>query len=144
MATDLTKYAFSFSHAIIKVNDVQITGISAVELSQDIDREATYGTGRQPQKRAAGLLSLGDGLITFSDLEDWMKFYDSLGDDPSLALFSLDVTLDNRAGDVRSFECLSCAVAGVRAAFEQGATALSLEQPFDFMKLKVNGREFAR
>jgi hypothetical protein len=87
---------------------------------------------------------MGDGSVTFSDLEEAMQFYDDLGDDPSLALFSVDVTLSNEAGQVRSFECLSCALSGFAANFEAGADALSLELPFDFLRLKVNGKEFAR
>jgi len=144
VAVDLEKYAFSFSHATIKLNERQFTGIERVGFKQDIAREATYGTSRKPQKRSAGQLGLGEGTATFSDLEEAMQFYGELGDDPSLALFSVDCTLANEAGQVRTFECLSCALTGFEGDFEAGAEALSLELTFDFMLLKIDGKEFAR
>lgn len=138
------KYAFSFSHAIIKANDQQFIGIRGIQFNQDIDRAVIYGTSRKPLKRSAGLLQQGEGTITFSDVEQAMQFIASLGDDPSLATFSIDCTLSNEAGQVRSFECVSCSLAGFTANFESGADALSLEVPFDFMILKIDGKEFAR
>jgi hypothetical protein len=144
MAVDHENYAFSFSHAVIKCNEKQYTALSNVSFSQDIDRSAVYGTSRKPLKRSAGQLQMGEGALTFSDLEEGMTFFSDLGDDPSLALFSVDVTLANEAGQVRSYELLSCALSGFSGNFEQGADALSLEVPFSFMLLKVDGREFAR
>jgi hypothetical protein len=144
MAVDHERYAFSFSHGIITCNGQQFSGISSVSFSQDVDRSAVYGTSRKPLKRSAGQVQMGEGAVTFSDLEDAMRFYSSLGDDPSLALFVVDFTVSNEAGDVRSFECLSCALSGFSAQFEAGADALGLEVPFSFMMLKVDGKEFAR
>ncbi len=144
MAVDYENYAFSFSHAIIKLNEKQYTAISAISFSQDVERSAVYGTDRKPLKRSAGQLSLGEGSITFSDLEEGMAFYSALGDDPSLALFSCDVTFSNENGDTRSFELLSCALSGISGDFEQGADALGIELPFSFMAIKVDNAEFAR
>jgi hypothetical protein len=144
MALDLERFAFSFSHAIIKLQDVQFTGIKHIGFKQDIHREATYGTSRKPQKRSAGQLGLGEGTLMFSDLEEAMQFYNALGDDPTLTLFSVDCTLTNEAGQTRSFECLSCCLSAFEGDFEAGAEALSLNLPFDFLLLKIDGREFAR
>lgn len=143
MAVDYENYAFSFSHAIIRLNETQFTAISAVSFSQDVEREAVYGTDRRPLKRSAGQLSLGEGSITFSDLEEGMSFYAALGENPSAALFSCDVTFSNENGDTRSFELLSCALSGISGDFEQGAEALGVEFPFSFMAVKVDGAEFA-
>jgi hypothetical protein len=143
-AVDHEKFAFSFSHAIIKVGDKQYTAISAINFNQEVAREAVYGTSRKPLKRSAGQVQMGEGSLTFSDLETAMEFYDELGDDPSLKVFSVDCTLSNEAGNVRSFECLSCCITGFDGSFEAGAAALSLEVPFDFLLLKIDGREFAR
>lgn len=143
MAVDYENYAFSFSHAIIKLNETQFTAISAVSFSQDVEREAVYGTDRRPLKRSAGQLSLGEGSITFSDLEEGMSFYAALGENPSAALFSCDVTFSNENGDTRSFELLSCALSGISGDFEQGAEALGVEFPFSFMSIKIDGAEFA-
>lgn len=143
MAVDLEKFAFSFSHAIIKLADSQYTGIKQLSFKQEVHREATYGTGRLPQKRAAGQLGMGEATITFSDLEEAMSFYDALGDDPTLVVFSVDCTLTN-GSQTRSFELLSCCISAFDANFEQGAEALPLEIPVDFLRLKINGKEFAR
>jgi len=142
---DTEKYAFSFSHAIIKANDKQYAAISNVSLKQDIDRSAVYGTSRKPLKRSAGQLQMGEGTITFSDVDQGMQFISDLGDDPSLATFSVEVTLSNtQTGQVRSYEAVSCSLSGLGVNFEQGADALQLEVPFDFMLLKIDGKEFAR
>jgi hypothetical protein len=144
MAVDYENYSFSFSHAIIKLNEKQYTAIGKITFNQDVERAAVYGTGRKPLKRSAGQLKLGEGTVSFSDLEEGMSFYSDLGDDPSLALFSCDVTFANEAGQTRSFELLSCALSGIQGDFEQGADALGLELPFSFLAIKVDGAEFAR
>lgn len=143
MAVDYENYAFSFSHAIIKLNERQFTAISNVSFSQDIERSAVYGTDRKPLKRSAGQLSLGEGNVQFSDLQEGMEFYSALGSNPSAALFSCDVTFSNQNGDTRSFELLSCALSGISGDFEQGADAMGIEFPFSFMAIKVDGAEFA-
>lgn len=143
MAVDLENFAYSFSHAIIKLNETQFTAISNVSFNQDVDRSAVYGTARSPLKRSIGQLSLGEGTITFSDLEEGMSFYSALGDNPSAALFTVDVTFANEAGDTRSFELLSCALSGISGDFEQGADAMGIEFPFDFMRIKVDSAEFS-
>lgn len=143
MAIDHNNFAFSFSHAIIKLNETQYTGISNVEFSQDIDRSAIYGTDRRPLKRSAGQLGMGEGNITFSDLEEGMKFYKALGANPSAVIFSCDVTLSNDNGDTRSFELVSCALSGISGSFESGADALGMEFPMTFMAIKVDAADFA-
>lgn len=143
MAVDYENYAFSFSHAILKLNERQYTAISNVSFSQDVERSAVYGTDRKPLKRSAGQLSLGEGSVQFSDLEEGMEFYSALGSNPSAALFSCDVTFSNQNGDTRSFELLSCALSGISGDFEQGADAMGIEFPFSFMAIKVDGAEFA-
>jgi hypothetical protein len=143
MAVDHVNYAFSFSHAIIKLNEKQYTAISNVSFNQDVERAAVYGTDRRPLKRSAGQLSLGDGSCMFSDLEEGMSFYSELGANPSAALFSFDITFSNEAGETRSFELLSCALSGIAGDFEQGAEAMGIEFPFSFMAIKVDGAEFA-
>ena len=144
MAVDYENYSFSFSHAIVKLNETQFSAIESVQFDQEIDRNAVYGTDRKPLKRTAGQLKLGTGTITFSDLEEGMAFYTALGDDPSRALFSCDVTFANENGDTRSFELLSCALGGIKGDFKQGADAMGIEFPFSFMAIKVDGKEFAR
>ena len=143
MSIDLERFAFSFSHAIIKVDDRQFTGVSSIEFSQDVDRSAVYGTSRKPLKRSPGQLQLGDGTITFSDLEESGQFFEALGSNPTAKVFNVDVTFSNEQGDIRSFECVSCALKGFSASFEAGADALGLDVPFDFLGLKIDGVEFA-
>lgn len=144
MAVDLQNYAFSFSHATIKLKDKQYTAIKGIDFKQDVDRAAVYGTNRAPLKMSAGQLKLGDANVNFSDLEEAMTFYSDLGDDPSLAIFAVDFTVSNEAGQVRSFELLGCSLGGFSAKFEQGADALGLEMPIQFLRLKVDGKSFAQ
>lgn len=144
MAVDLESYAYSFSHAIIKIADKQFTAISNVTFSQNIERSAIMGTLRKVLKRSAGQGQLGEGSLTFSDLKEAFDFYKALGDDPSNANFSIDVTLANSNGDTDSFEMSGCNVSSFSANFEAGADALGLEQAFSFMSLKINGVEFIK
>lgn len=143
MSVDLEHYAYSFSHAIIKVADRQFTAISNVTFLQNIERSAVMGTLRKPLKRSAGQAQLGEGSLTFSDLKEAMGFYEALGDDPSSASFAVDFTLTN-GPDTDSFELLGCNVSSFSANFEAGADALGLEQAFTFLDLKINGVAFVR
>lgn len=144
MAVDLEQYAFSFQHAIIKLQDRQFDAISNISFSQDIERSAIYGTARAPLKRSVGQVSLGEATVTFSDLDEALTFYDALGDDPSLATFSADVTFANEVGRVRSFELLSCALGGISGDFEAGADAVGMEYPLSFMRIKIDGKTFVK
>ena len=144
MAVDLENYAYSFSHAIIKLADQQFTAISNVSFSQNVERSAVFGTSRKPLKRSAGQAQLGEATITFSDLKEALNFYAALGDDPSSVNFVVDVTLSNPNGDTDSFELLGCSLSGFSASFEAGADALGLEVPCSFLALRVNGRDFVR
>jgi hypothetical protein len=144
MAVDLENYAYSFQHAIITLEGTQFTGISSITFSQTIERGVVYGTLAKPLKRARGQVQLGEGTITFSDLKEAMQFYSALGDEPSAALFTADVTLANSNGDVDSFELQSCTLSSFAANFESGSDALGLELPFNFMHMKINGKDFVR
>lgn len=140
MAVDLQGFAFSFSHAIIKLNNNQYTAIESISYDQSLDRSAVYGTDVSPLKRTKGQLGLGEGTITFSDLEEAFRFMESLGDDPMGKTFEVSITLANEAGDTRSIELLSCALTGFGGDYSQGADALQQEIPFDYMRTKVNGK----
>jgi hypothetical protein len=143
MSADRENFALSFSHGIIKLGDVQYTGISSIKFSQDVERSVTYGTSRKPERKTEGQAKLGEGTVTFSDLSDGIRFLRALSDNPSAKIFAIDATFANEAaGEIASFEMLGCSLAGFEGNFEQGADALPLELPFDFLTLKIDGKEF--
>ncbi len=141
---DTENYAFSFSHAIIKVNDRQFTAIGNVKFDQTIDHGAVYGTDRRPLKLSAGQLAVGTGTVSFTDLAEAMDFYESLGDNPSAKRFTTDVTFSNEAGLVKSFELRGCALSGISGDFKSGADPMGLDIPFVYMETRVNGSAFAQ
>lgn len=143
MSVDLENFAFSYPHATIKVGDKQFMSISAISFDLPVDRSAVYGTAASPLKRSKGQIGLGEGSMTFADLEEAGLFYDALEENPAGKVFNIDVSFENEAGQTRSYQLLSCALAGFSASFEQGADALSLDVSFDFMRLKIDGREFS-
>ena len=136
-------FAFSFSHAIIKANDRQFIAIGNITFDQTIDRGAVYGTDRRPLKLSAGQVSVGTGTITFSDLQEAMDFYASLGDNASAKRFTVDVTFANEAGQVQSFELRGCCLSGISGDFANGADPMGLDMPFSYLETRVNGKAFA-
>ena len=143
MSSSLSGFAYSFSHAIIKFDDKQYTGLKSIKFSQDVDRAVTRGASRKPEKKTEGELQLGDGTASFSDLSDAMRFLKALGKNPSGKMFAIDATFANTStGETASFEMLGCSLSGFEASFEQGADAMGLDIPFDFMMLKIDGVEF--
>lgn len=147
-SVDTENFAFSFSHGTIKLADVQYTAIKAISFSQDIERSAIFGTARVPLKRTVGQISLGEGSVTFSDLEEAMRFFAELGasagGDATVATFAMDVTFANEGGETRQFELLGCSLSGFSGDFETGADALEMEFPLSFMRMKIDGVEFGR
>ena len=146
MAVDLQAFAYSFSHGIIKFDDVQYTGISNISGDQAVDRSAVYGTGRAPQAKSAGQIGLGEGSVTFSDLKEGFQFYEALAaaaKNAAVAVFSCAYGLEKDQGAVISFGMLGCSLTSLSFDHENGADALGVEFPFDFLRLKVNGKEFA-
>lgn len=144
MAVDLENFAFSFAHGIIKLADQQFTALENITFNQGIDRTAVFGTSRKPLRRSAGQLGLGEGEIVFSDLSESKAFYKALGSDPSRASFAIDITFENEAGEVISYEIEGACLAGLEGDFATGGEALTQSYPYQFMSVKLDGVAFAK
>lgn len=142
MSQDLTKFAYSFSHGIIRVDERQFTDIDNIALSQELTEAAVYGTDARPLKRSAGQFGLGQGQLKFSDMGEAGDFFFALGDDPFFKLFTVTYQLA-RGSDLREFEALGCRIVKLGIDHSAGAEAVSMVYPFSFLKLRVDGREFA-
>jgi len=139
MAQDLLGFAFSFSHAIVRVNERQFQGISAVSVSQDVNEAAVYGTDARPLKRSVGQLQLGRGSLTFGDMGEARDFYTALGDQPLMSIFQLAYQLTKPDGSTISVDCVSCRLTSVSLDHQAGAEALGMTFPFSFMAMKIDG-----
>lgn len=142
MALDYTNYAFSFAHAIIKVDDRQFVGIRLVSVNQELTESAIYGTDVRPLKRSVGQLSMGRGQLVFSDYQEGSDFFRYLGDEPFKAIWTLDYSLAREDGTTRSIECQACRLLGFGVEHEAGADGLSVSYPFSFMAMRVDGVDF--
>lgn len=142
MALDLEKFAYSFSHGIIRVDERQFTDIDNIQLSQELTEAAVYGTDMRPLKRSVGQLGLGQGAVKFSDMGEAGDFFFALGDEPFTRIFTVHYQLA-RGLDLREFEALGCRITRFGVDHSAGAEALGTVVPFSFLKLKVDGREFA-
>lgn len=143
MSVELEKFAYSFAHGILRVNERQFTDVNNVTVSQELTEAAVYGTDYRPLKRSVGQLSLGSGQLQFSDMGEAGDFYTALGDDPFMSIFSVTWQLARPPADIREFEALGCRLTRVGVDHSAGAEALGAVAPFSFLKLKVDGREFA-
>ncbi len=139
MATDLFGFAYSFSHAIVRVNERQFTDIRAVTASQEVNEAAVYGTDARPLKRSVGQLQMGRGQLTFSDMGEAVDFYSALGDQPMMQPFQLTYQLTKPNGDAITIECISCRLTATTLDHSAGADALGMAFPFSFMKMQING-----
>jgi hypothetical protein len=139
MAIDYVNYAFSFSHAIVRINERQFVGVKSVNVNQELTESAIYGTDVRPLKRSVGQLSMGRGQLVFSDYQEGTDFFKSLNAEPFKALWSLDYTLAREDGTTRSIECQSCRLLGFGVEHESGPDGLSISFPFSFMAMKVDG-----
>lgn len=143
MSVDLERFAYSFAHGILRVNERQFTDINNVSVSQELTEAAVYGTDFRPLKRSVGQLGMGQGQLVFSEMGEAIDFYQSLGDDPFMGIFSVSWQLARPPADVVDFEALGCRLLRVGVDHSAGAEALQAVAPFSFLKLKVDGREFA-
>lgn len=139
MATDLFGFAYSFSHAIVRVNERQFTDIRAVSASQGIDEAAVYGTDARPLKRSVGQLRMGRGQLVFADMGEAVDFYSALGDQPLMTPFQLTYQLTKPDGASITVELISCRLIEFNLDHAAGADALGLTFPFSFMKAQING-----
>ncbi len=140
---DYSNFAFSFSHAIIRVNDRIFTAIENIRLSQRLQEGAVYGTARAPLKRSAGQLELGQGTLVFSDMSEAFDLIQSLSPDFMFRVFDIDYTLVSESLETRSIELRSCRFTGLDIDHAQGPDALPAEFPFSFLQMRVNGNEIA-
>lgn len=141
MALDYVNYAFSFSHAIVRVNERQFVGVRSVSVNQELTESAVYGTDCRPLKRSVGQLSMGKGQLVFSDYQEGIDFFQSLGSEPFKALWSLDYTLAREDGTTRGIECQACRLLGFGVEHEAGPDGLEISFPFSFMAMKVDGTD---
>lgn len=139
MALDYVNYAFSFGHAIVRVNERQFVGVGSVSVNQELTESAVYGTDVRPLKRTVGQLSMGKGQMVFSDYQEGTDFFKHLGAEPFKALWSLDYTLAREDGTTRSIECQACRLLGFGVEHESGPDGLSVTFPFSFMAMRVDG-----
>lgn len=139
MATDFFGFAYSFSHAVVRVNERQFTLIRAVSASQEIDEAAVYGTDARPLKRSVGLLRMGRGQLVFSDMGEAIEFYSALGNQPLMVPFQLTYQLTKPNGEAVTIECISCRLTSVAVDHSAGAEALGMTFPFSFLKMQING-----
>lgn len=141
MALDYTGFAFSFSHAIVRVNERQFSDISAVSINQELNESAVYGTDMRPLKRSVGQLQMGRGQLTFSDMGEAVDFFAALGDQPFLAIWEFSYQLVKTDGSLRSIDCVACRLTSLGIEHSAGAEALGMTYPFSFMAAKVDGRD---
>jgi hypothetical protein len=139
MALDYVNYAFSFSHAIVRINERQFVGVSSVNVNQELTESAIYGTDVRPLKRSVGQLSMGKGQLVFSDYQEGTDFFKSLNVEPFKALWNLDYTLAREDGTTRAIECQSCRLLGFGVEHQSGADGLAITFPFSFMAMRVDG-----
>ena len=140
---DLRNYALSFAHAIIKVDDRQFVGVQGVNVNQELQEAAIYGTDMRPLKRTVGQLQLGRGQLTFSDFEEGTDFFLYLGSQPFLKIWTLDYALTREDGTTRSVECQGCRLTAVGIEHENAADGLTISYPFSFMNMKIDGVDLA-
>lgn len=139
MAIDHVNYAFSFAHAIVRVNERQFVGVRSVSVNQELSEAAIYGTDARPLKRSVGQLNLGRGQLVFSDYGEGTDFFQSLGSEPFKAIWALDYTLAREDGTTRSIECQACRLLGFGIEHESGPDGLAVTYPFSFMAMRVEG-----
>jgi hypothetical protein len=148
MGIDLANFAFSFGHAVLKVDGRQFTDISAVSINQDLSESPVYGTDPRPLKRSLGQISLGRGQFTFSDMGEALDFWRHLGGNaaggqPMMQLWQLDYSLVKSDGTLRSVECLSCRLTSFGIEHSAGADALGMSFPFSFLQCRIDGIDLA-
>lgn len=143
MAVELEKFAYSFAHGILRVDERQFTDVSNVAINQELQEAAVYGTDFRPLKRSVGQLGLGQGQLMFSDMGEAADFWFALGEDPFMKIFSITWQLARPPADVREFEAQGCRLTRIGIDHSAGPEALGAAVPFSFLKLKVDGREFA-
>lgn len=141
MGLVLDSYAYSFSHALIRVNERQFTDISAVSISQDLTESAVYGTDARPMKRSVGQLSMGRGQLMFSEMGEAVDFFKAMGDEPFKALWALSYALVREDGSTRSIDCKACRLTGLGVEHSAGADALAMAYPFSFLSCQVDGKD---
>lgn len=139
MAYDLQNYAFSFSHAIVRVDERQFVGLRSVSISQDLTESVIYGTDSRPLKRTVGQLQIGRGGLVFSDYQEGTDFFGALGASPFTRLWTLDYALQREDGTTRSIECQGCRLLSLGVEHQNGSDGLEVAYSFSFMAMRVDG-----
>jgi hypothetical protein len=142
LALELATFGYSFAHAIVRVNERQYTDVSGVSINQELTESAIYGTDARPLKRSVGQLQMGQGQLQFSDMGEGIDFFKSLGDEPFMALWTLDYAMAKPDGSFRSIECLSCRITSLGIEHATGSEGLGMTFPFSFLQCKIDGKDF--
>lgn len=138
---DNEEFAYSLESAEITANKRKWTAVSNISMDQPTEEGAVHGTRMIPLKRTRGKMGLGEGGLTFSDLDEYFDFIDSLGDGYRDVIWGCTYVLRHlKSGKTKKVELISCRVLGNPLDHEEGADALAGEISFSFMDHKINGK----
>lgn len=134
-------FAYSFAYGELSAGPHNYTLISNVEIDQPTAEAAVYGTSANPLRRTMGQAELGNGVVGFSDGDDFARFLRNLGPAYREVAWSLAWQLQAPGLPNIKIECFRCRVTSTPISHSQGEGALEWPVNFSFLSHKINGQE---
>jgi hypothetical protein len=139
----LNEFSLSFSHATIVLDGKIYQAIDSISVDQSLQESAVRGTSVAPLGRSTGVLDMGTGSLTFSDIAEGVDFWRALGPQSLMRIFAIDYTLSSESGSVRTFRVQGARLTGIGIEHSAGPDALKISYPFSFLRLAAEGTELA-
>lgn len=133
-------FAYSFQRAELSCGTHIYVAISNVSADQPTTEGVVKGTRPYPLATTEGEMDVGDGSLTFSDVGEWSRFLDDLGDGWRSKRWSLKWTLTAVGAPAIRKACQGCRVLSNPLDHSGGEEALAGEITFSFLSHTVNGK----
>ncbi len=142
---DYEGQGYSFHRGELTVAGEIFTAFTNIKADQPTENAAIHGTQAFPLNDTEGVMDLGEGSITWSDVAEIVRLVEVLakkasGDGYRTVKWSLMWILTAPGRPNIKKECFGCRQLSEPTDDERGAEALGGETTFSFMAMAINGK----
>lgn len=139
-------FAYSFADLHILIDNTEYIKISQLEISQNITSGGgVRGTSIYILQPTRGQVEMGTGVFTFSSVDDANSLLKKLDPKPLTRLFNVDFSAESSSDSskVDSWQLIDARLLDINLSFKSDASALNQAIKFEFVRMKINGKDLA-
>jgi hypothetical protein len=139
MSAELNNVVPSWVDIRVRIDSVEIAGITGLSFGDKVEDEMVYGSRRLPRGRTRGRYVVDDASMTVHH-DTFLEIIGALGDGWGDKVFEVVEQISLPNGRISTTVLESCRMKGAPGGGEEGVSALTRELPFSPMRIKRDGK----